>query len=295
MALAQKLADAGSNDLADIVDLDSYPIHEPNSQKLQDIIARTREQLDDVGCSVLPQFLRADALERARREGVELSPKTTYSHTRTNPYFTADDPSLPEDDPRRFFMERTSGFITRDMLPPDTVIQRLYVAPGMKDFVAACVREPEVYEYADPFAGLVVNVLPPGTEQPWHYDTNEFITTIMTQEPEAGGIFEYVPNARTPQSENLDSVASVLHGTDRSEVRQLDLRPGDLQLFKGRFSLHRVSEVRGARERHTAILAYAEQPGVVGRAERTRQLYGRVAEAHLQAERRQTRSDGLTD
>ena len=295
MAIAEKLADAGRNSLADIVDLERYPIDQPGSPKLQDIIERTRQQLDDGGCSVLPQFLRADTLEQARRQGVELSPKTFFSHTKTNPYFTADDPSLPEDDPRRFFMDRTSGFITRDMLPPDTMIQRLYVAPGMKQFVAACVGETEVYEYADPFAGLVVNVLPPGTEQPWHYDTNEFITTILTQEPDDGGIFEYYPNTRTAHTENMDEVQDVLTGRDRSKVQQLDLRPGDLQLFKGRFSLHRVSEVRGSRERHTAIFAYAQEPGVVGKVERTRQLYGRVSEAHLEAERRQKRKDGLVD
>jgi len=295
MTAAEKLADAGTDNITDIVDVDRYPIHDRESARLHEIIEQTRKELDDVGCSVLPQFLRPEALEQARGEGRELSPKTFYAHSRTNAYFTADDPSLPENDPRRFFMDRTSGFITRDMLPPDTVAHRLYVAPGMKAFVAACVGEETVYEYADPFAGLVVNVLPPGTEQPWHYDTNEFITTIMTQAPEEGGIFEYCPNIRTPETENLDAVSDVLHGRDRSQVRQLDLRAGDLQLFKGRFSLHRVNEVEGSLERHTAILAYSKEPGVVGTVERTRQLYGRVSEAHIEAAKRQKRSDALTD
>ena len=295
MSVAQRLADAGTNNIADIVDVERYPIDDPSSDRLHEVIERTRKDLDEVGCSVLPQFLRPDALETARVEGSGLSQKTFYSHTQTNPYFTADDPSLPAEDPRRFFMDRTSGFITRDMLPPDTVAHRLYVAPGMKAFVAACVGEETIYEYADPFAGLVINVLPPGTEQPWHYDTNEFITTIMTQEPEEGGIFEYCPNIRTPETENLEAVGDVLHGRDRGQVRQLDLRAGDLQLFKGRFSLHRVTEVEGSRERHTAILAYSKEAGVVGKLERTRQLYGRVAEAHVEAAKRQQRSDGLTD
>lgn len=295
MAVAETLADAGRDNITDIVDTERYPIHKPDSPVLKEIIDKTRRELDDVGCSVLPQFLRPDALERARVEGRDLSPKTFYSYTQTNPYFTADDPSLPEDDPRRFFMDRTSGFITRDMLPPDTVAHRLYVAPGMKSFIAACVGEETVYEYADPFAGLVINVLPQDTEQPWHYDTNEFITTIMTQEPEDGGIFEYCPNIRSPETENLEAVGDVLHERDRSQVRQLDLRAGDLQLFKGRFSLHRVTAVKGPRERHTAILAYSKEPGVVGKVERTRQLYGRVSEAHIEAAKRQKRSDGLTD
>ena len=63
-------------------------------------------------------------------------------------------------------------------------------------------------------------------------------------------------------------------------MRRLRLRPGDLQLFTGRYSLHRVTEVEGTRSRHTAIFAYSERPGVIGTPERTRQLFGRVTPAH---------------
>jgi hypothetical protein len=88
----------------------------------------------------------------------------------------------------------------------------------------------------------------------------------------------------------------VIRGEDTTTPRTLLLRPGDLQLFKGRYSLHRVTRVGGQRERHTAIFAYSQQPGVVGRLERTRQLYGRVSEAHIEAEkRREVRADGLLD
>jgi hypothetical protein len=69
---------------------------------------------------------------------------------------------------------------------------------------------------------------------------------------------------------------------------------GDLQLFKGRYALHRVSPVAGARDRHTAIFAYSEQPGVVGSVARTRQLFGRVLPQHLAAEKR-VRVDQLLD
>ena len=71
----------------------------------------------------------------------------------------------------------------------------------MKQFVAACLGEAQIWEYADPYAGLVQNVMPPGTEQPWHYDTNEFIVSMMTQQPTAGGDFEYCPNIRSPEGE----------------------------------------------------------------------------------------------
>ncbi|MCK2045563.1 phytanoyl-CoA dioxygenase family protein [Chromohalobacter moromii] len=292
----RRLADAERTDLSELVDTDRYPLHDVDDSRLQAEIARVREDLDREGCAVLRGFLRPEALEQARNEGRELSAKSYYASRRVNAWFTSDDESLPESDPRRHFMERTSGFVTRDMIPADTVIQQLYVSPAMKRLVAECLQEDEVYEYADPFAGLVQNVLPPGTEQPWHYDTNEYIVTMMTDIPDSGGEFQYCPNIRTPAGENYDGVGAVIRGEDTTTPRTLLLRPGDLQLFKGRYSLHRVTRVGGQRERHTAIFAYSQQPGVVGRLERTRQLYGRVSEAHIEAERRrEERADGLLD
>ncbi len=294
MDAALKLADAGSIDLSDLVDLDRYPIDEPNSDAWRELVERTRADLAEDGCSILPGFLTAAGLERARAEGGVLAPKATFQPRMCNIYNTAHDPSLPDGDPRHIYLERSSGFVTRDMITAETAIQRLYQSPALKQLVAACVDRPEVFEYADPFAGLVFNVLPPGTQQPWHYDTNEFITTIMTQGAEEGGVFEYCPNIRSPGDENLSGVARVLRGEDPQKIKQLDLRAGDLQLFKGRYSLHQVTRVGGSRERHTAVLAYAAQPGVVGPLERTRQLYGRVSEAHILAERRrQQAADGL--
>lgn len=292
---APKLADAEATDLSDLVDTERYPLHAPHGAKLRSIVDQVRKALHDEGCSVLPGFLRPEALEQARQESAALAAKGFFAHRRTNPYFTADDRTLPGDDPRRIFMERTSGFVTRDMIPADQVIHRLYVAQAMKAFVAACLDEARIYEYADPFAGLVINILPDGTQQPWHYDTNAFIVSMMTQTAEAGGEFEYCPNIRGPQDEAFDTVRAVLLDEDRSPVKTLQLRPGDLQFFKGRYALHRVTRVHGERERHTAIFAYSEQPGVIGRVERTRQIYGRVSEAHLEAERHHVRSDSLTD
>jgi hypothetical protein len=57
------------------------------------------------------------------------------------------------------------------------------------------------------------------------------------------------------------------------------LEPGDLQIFKGRYSLHRVRPLAGSRARRIAILSYVGEPGMVGSPERTFQLYGRVAKA----------------
>lgn len=294
MSAALKFADAGRTDLDDLVDLDRYPIDRPESRRMSELVATVTAALECQGCAVLPRFLTPAGLEKSRAEGREMAPKAFFQTLMCNIYNTAHDPALPADDPRNLYFERSSGFVTRDVIPADTAIHRLYVSPAIKGFVAACNGLGEVYEYADPFAGLVFNVLPPGTQQPWHYDTNEFITTIMMQEPDAGGVFEYCPHIRRPGDENLGGVGRVLRSEDATSIRRLDLRPGDLQLFRGRYSLHQVTKVGGAHERHTAVLGYAKQPGLVGPMERTRQLYGRVAEAHILAERQTSKPlDGL--
>lgn len=290
------LADAERTDLSDLVDTEKYPLADFDNPKMRKIIERVRAELADDGCAVLRNFLRADALAAVREQGRELARKTFFSSARVNAWFTQDDPELEASDPRRIFMDRTSGFVTRDLIPADMIIQQIYVSPVMKQLVAACLGEEEIYEYADPFAGLVQNVLPAGTTQPWHYDTNEYIVSMMTDKPDAGGEFEYCPNIRSAAGENYDRVGAVIRGEDHDTPKKLELRPGDLQLFKGRYSLHRVTEVSGAHERHTAIFAYSQQPGVVGRLNRTRQLYGRVAESHIEAERQcVARADGLLD
>jgi hypothetical protein len=130
---------------------------------------------------------------------------------------------------------------------------------------------------------------------PWHFDTNEFVASILTQSPEGGGVFEYCPNIRTTREENFPAVRGVLEGRRDDLVRRLTIRPGDLQLFRGRFSLHRVTTVRGSRARHSAIFSYCERPGVVGSVARTRQLFGRLEPVHLAAAGRAVRGDHLLD
>ncbi len=87
----------------------------------------------------------------------------------------------------------------------------------------------------------------------------------------------------------------MLTGQGTHLIRRLPLRPGDLQLFKGRYSLHRVTTVEGETARHSAIFAYSERPGVIGSVARTRQLFGRVLPEHLAAAGHAVRVDQLLD
>ncbi len=283
----QPLADPEIGRLDDVVDLDRHPIHRPDSAPWRAMVDEVRAQLANDGAVSLTEFLRPDGVDALAAELRSLRPWVEVTTDHRDPY--AREPRNGDGLPTSAW---TAGHVTRDMLPPHSVAQRLYVAPGFKTFIAACLGRDRVFEYADPLAGLVATVLPPGGCYGWHYDTNAFVVTLSIQAPDAGGDFEYVPNLRRPGDENLDGLCRVLHG-DRADVRRVSSRPGSLQLFLGRYSLHRVTQVSGATDRLTLVLSYADRPGVIGPIERTRKVYGRVTEAHLVAGGALAGADGL--
>ncbi|WP_018656101.1 HalD/BesD family halogenase [Actinomadura flavalba] len=280
--------------LAEVVDTGRYPLHDPAGPAWSATVARVRADLRDVGCSVLPDFIRPELRETLRREGAAIAPTAHYDVETVNAYNIDITTPLPDDHPGRLTVERGNAFVARDRIPATALIQRLYTSEVFQRFVADCFGLDAMHELADPLSGLCLNVVNPGMEHPWHFDTNEFTVSMLTQEPEDGGVFEYCPGIRSATGENFADVRAVLTGEGDHLVRTLTLRPGDLQLFQGRYSLHRVSPVGGDRPRHSAIFAYSEKPGVIGSVARTRQLFGRVLPEHLAAEGR-VRVDGLLD
>jgi hypothetical protein len=281
--------------LGQVVNTARYPLEEPESAGWDEVVARTRRELHSIGCSVLPDFIRPDQHGTLRQECAAIAPLAYYDVETVNVYNIATDASLPDDHPGRIELQRGNAFVPRDRIGTDLIIHQLYSSEPFQRFVASCFELPRLYELADPLSGLCLNVVSPGMEHPWHFDTNEFTVSMLTQEPEAGGVFEYCPNIRSAHAEHLDDVRAVLVGAGAQQIRQLTLRPGDLQLFKGRYSLHRVSRVQGATARHSAIFAYSERPGVIGSVARTRQLFGRVLPQHLAAEGQAVRVDQLLD
>ncbi|MEV8035107.1 arpA protein [Streptomyces sp. NPDC086182] len=278
-----------------LVDTARYPLSELASARGQAVVSRARRELSALGCTVLPDFVRPSLRDVLRQECSAIAPRAHHDVETVNVYNIAVDSALPEDHPGRRTFERGNAFVARDRIPADSLISRLYSDLDFRHFIARCFELPELHELADPFSGLVLNVVAPGMEHPWHFDTNEFTVSMLTQQAQAGGVFEYCPNIRTARDENFDDVRDVVDGRGERLTRRLPLQPGDLQLFKGRYSLHRVSPVRGEVARHSAIFAYSERPGVIGSVERTRQLFGRVLPEHLAAEGRAVRGDRLLD
>ena len=282
--------------LADVVDLKRFPIDQPGSAGYETAVDDARAGLRSAGCAVSRNFVRADALVLLAEEIRARKPATHYSIDAINPYFhTEANADYPERHPVNTFIERSSGFIPGDSWETSTLMRFLFESPHLARYLADCLEIDVLYPFADPLAGLTTNVLDPGQQFTWHFDTNEFAVTVLIDAADEGGLFEYVPGIRSREDECFDAVQAILEGGS-DNVNALDLRPGDLQIFRGRHSLHRVTRVADdSPPRHAAIFAYTEQPGVIGRLDRTRQLFGRVLPVHVAAEAKRVRADELLD
>ena len=277
--------------VTDFIDLDRYPIHEPGAGR-DAVVASARAAIDTVGCAVLKGFVRAERLGELVAECDRTSQFGHRNFNRTNPYFTVDRDDLPTTHPLRRFYDRSNAFVPADNFGDDSILRAIYNWPAFAPFIQEALGEQHFYPYADPLADVIVNLAEAGGGFPWHFDTNNYTVTLAIQNAEQGGDFEYSPYLRSTVDENYDDVERVLDG-DQSLIRTLRLEPGDLQIFKGRYSLHRVTPLEGDRLRYVAIFSYVEVPGMVGQPERTRQLYGRVLPIHL--ERAGLRADALVD
>ena len=277
-------------DAKDLINLERYPIDAVCRQR-DELIEQTRARLGFDGCAVLKGFLSEKGVEALTSEADSVSSKGHRSFNRTNPYFTKDNPELSLDDPRRAFFERSNNFIPADNFPSSGPLRTVHDFPAFDPFIRDCLQEEKFFRYADPLADVIINMADAGNGFPWHFDTNNFTVTLAIQNAESGGAFEYAPNIRAG-GENFTEVGKVLNDTS-DKVVTLELEPGDLQIFRGRYSLHRVAPLEGKTPRYVAIFSYVEEPDMVATPERCKQLYGRALPVHY--ERAGLRADSFID
>ena len=246
--------------VADLVDLDRYPIHEIESAAGHSLLEECRETLKQTGAVRLEGFVRPRAVAELTEVAARLAPLGFPNDDTHTVYFEDVDEALPADDPRRLLVRSAQKAVAMDLLPEDFGVRRLYAWDGLTRFVAAALGKDVLYRSDDPLDGCNVTVYEAGDELGWHFDRSEFSVTLMIQPAERGGMFEYVPALRTPDDPRYEAVRAVLAGRG-TDVIELPSQPGTLAFFRGRYALHRVTPVEGSRPRLNSVLTYASEPG----------------------------------
>ena len=276
---------------SEYVDLIKYPIHEVGPAR-KALIDESNLAIKDDGCVVLKGFVKQERISELVAECDRVESQGHRNFTRTNPYFLSDREDLPLTHPLRRFYDRSNAFVPADNFGSESILRAIFDWPAFSPFVKEVLGEENFFPYADPLADVTVNLAEEGGGFPWHFDTNNYTVTLAIQNAEHGGDFEYSPMVRSLTDENYEIVEKVLDG-DKVLIRTLKLEPGDLQIFKGRYSLHRVAPLAGLRKRYVAIFSYVAEPGMVSSPQRAKELYGRVLPIHL--ERAGLRADSLID
>lgn len=278
--------------IEEFIDLEQFPIHDLNSPRRQELLEHCRKGLRESGCAHIANFIRPEAVKLMQDEAERLMPLARQADGHINPYLTPDDPSLPERHPKRFFEPRTSSFINANLLEGQSMLRKIYDCDVVIKFLADCLEQGPIFRWADPLARNPYSVMKDGDYFPWHFDGNDFGISILVQEADEGGVFEWVPDLRTPNDERFDEVTQVLFDGDRTRVKTLPLKCGDLQLFKGRYSMHRVTTTSG-KPRIIALPTYVTNPYTVNRPHHAKAFYGETLPIHH--EREMDHLDSLMD
>ena len=142
-------------------------------------------------------------------------------------------------------------------------------------FLALTTGKKKLFTMDDPLAKINVMSYHADETLNWHFDRSEFTTTLLLQAPESGEDFEYRTNLQTGDDPNYDGVAKPLRGED-PKLKSITPTPGTLNVFRGINTPHRVTEIRGDRERIIAVYSFYDRPGVIFSPEEQIGFYGRT-------------------
>ncbi len=262
-------------EVADLIDLERYPVLRPDSDAYRAVVDDGRRQLRERGAAELEGFVSPAGVAELVRDAESLTPRAHASSGQGTAYLEFPDFTLPEDHPRLHFADYGVRALAYDVTPRTSPLRRLYEWDPMKDLIEAILDRGRLFRYADPFGALNLAVMGEGDRLQWHFDQTDFVVSLAVQSAAVGGDFEVVPRVRSADDEHYDKVTAVLAG-DRTRVEILPMRPGTLLVFEGRHSLHRVSPVEGSRLRHVGLLAYDTRPGTVGSDLLRQDRYGRT-------------------
>lgn len=251
-----------------LVDLERYPVTDLDGEGGV-VAAHHADELRLHGVSILPGFIRAEALPALVAECEELAAGAYLQDVQGTPYLELPDAEAwPADHPRLAWSRSAVRTVAYDRFHPRaSSLRAIYESDVLLAFIARILDRSPLYRYADPLGAMNLAVMRAGDTLGWHFDQTDFVVSLAVQASDAGGEFENVQRLRWVDGggidERYDVVARVLGGEAAELVTTVPMTPGTLMLFEGRWSLHRVTPVVGPTTRHVALFGYDTKPGTM--------------------------------
>ena len=241
--------------LPSIVNVGTYPIHELDHPTAEQVILQAKAQLALTGACHFPGFLSSEGLAGFLHEAQSLESKAHPSNNWYTPYYGKPDDAYPAGHPFNSTVHFAVRYVSRTLLPESSPLRQLFEADDLLAFLRALLPDEPLHRYSDARGSLNYTVMTEDDELGWHFDACELVASILLRPAKAGGTFEYIPGVRTVDDECFADVASILSGQDQHRI-PVDFLPGDMVLFRGRHSLHRVTPVVGQLSRLIALMSF---------------------------------------
>lgn len=256
--------------LSSIIDLQRCPLGDEH------FIRRCKTELNGDGVLIMSGFLCSDALAAVKREAVDSKHSAYFCAQTHTVYLSAPDPQYPEHHSRNRQIVSTKGCVPDDLIPQTSLLRTIYNSATVRKFLCKVLEERALYPYADALSSINVHYYEAGQELGWHFDNSSFAITLTVQAPDAGGELEYVRQLRTTAAggANYDGVRQALDGN--IIPGRLTFSDGMLVVFRGKETLHRVTPVRGGKDRIQVVFAYNNEPFKPLAAEARQTFYGRL-------------------
>jgi hypothetical protein len=262
--------------LSDVIDLQRYPITDRTDPAYRALVTHSQSLLGQEGVAIFPGFVRDESVATMADQTLALHPRMFHFRENHTVYFKPQEESVDSGHPLRRLMKTEKDTVAYADIPADNLIRRIYESDEVLSFIKDVLGLDTLYRHADPLAALNLQGFTTGQQLGWHFDRSDFSVTLSLQAASAGGDFEYVRMLRNEHDDCYDAVRQFLDNPDTQQIEVLPQVPGTLTLFRGRYSLHRVTPVVGDRLRLNAVFAYVDQPNVEFSAYARQLFYGRT-------------------
>jgi len=231
--------------------------------------------LNDKGILVFKDFISKNILKKMVFEANSLKSGAYNSSSEYNVYVKPTDLSYDINSARNRIMKTTKKCAPNDLISDQSYLMQIYNSPKIQKFFSSLLGVSDLYPYSDNLSSVNINYYESGDALGWHFDNSDFTITLLIKNCSKGGVYQYFTDMRYKKdgSENYQLVEDILD--DKIPPNVQPACEGDLMIFKGNKSLHRVSNILDG-ERILVTFNYNNQEGVSLSEQSRKTFIGRI-------------------
>ena len=236
--------------------------------------SRYTKILNENGILIFNSFIGEDGLKTLQNEANNLKKHSYKSSSEYNVYISEHDSDFSPNSPRNRIMSTTKKCIPNDLIPKNSILQKIYDSSIIRSFFLDLLNKDELHPYEDSLSSININYYDEGDALGWHFDNSDFTITLLVKNCSKGGIYEFFNDIRYKNDkEDYDFVEKILDKKVKgTRVNSLE---GDLMIFKGNKSIHQVTSVEEG-ERVLVTFNYNQTKGVSLSEQSRRTFFGRI-------------------